>query len=86
MASYSIRIKHSAAREIEALQPRDRARVVDRIAKLADHPRPPGCEKLSGTDKYRLRQGDHRILYQVIDRELIVIVVRVGHRREVYRR
>jgi mRNA interferase RelE/StbE len=85
VASYSIRIKRSAAKEIEALPRQDRARVVDRIATLADNPRPPGCEKLSGTDKYRLRQGDYRILYQIVDRELIVTVVRVGHRREVYR-
>lgn len=85
MASYSIRIKRSAAKEIESLPARDRARVVDRIAGLAENPRPRGCEKLSGEEKYRLRQGDYRILYQILDRELVVTVVRVGHRRDVYR-
>jgi mRNA interferase RelE/StbE len=85
VASYSIRIKRSAAKEIESLPARDRARVVDRIAGLAENPRPRGCEKLSGEEKYRLRQGDYRILYQILDRELVVTVVRVGHRRDVYR-
>jgi mRNA interferase RelE/StbE len=85
VASYSVRIKRSAAKEVEALPSRDRARIIDRIAGLASIPRPPGCEKLSGEEKYRLRQGDYRIPYQIVDRELIVTVVRVGHRREVYR-
>jgi mRNA interferase RelE/StbE len=84
VASYSIRIKRSAAKEIESLPAGDRARVVDRIAGLAENPRPPGCEKLSGEEKYRLRRGDCRILHQIIDRELVVTVVRVGHARDVY--
>ena len=49
------------------------------------NPRPPGCEKLSGEEKYRLQQGDFRILYQILDRDLVVMVVRIGHRRDVYR-
>lgn len=85
MASYSIEIKRSAAREIEGLPRKDRERVVARIGSLANDPRPPGCEKLSHDDKYRVRQGDYRILYQITDRRLVVTVVRVGHRRDVYR-
>ena len=85
MASYSLRIKRSAAKEIEALPPKDRRRVVARIESLADNARPPRSEKLSGEEKYRLRQGDYRILYEIIDTELVVTVVKVGNRRDVYR-
>lgn len=85
MASYSVLIKRSAAKEIEALPPKDRRRVVARIHSLGSNPRPVGCEKLSGEEKYRLRQGDYRILYEIVDRELIVTVVKVGNRRDVYR-
>ncbi|HEY6057184.1 MAG TPA: type II toxin-antitoxin system RelE/ParE family toxin [Candidatus Limnocylindrales bacterium] len=85
MASYRILIKRSAARELEDLPTTDRRRVVTRIQGLATDPRPPGCEKLSGEEKYRIRQGDLRVLYEVADRESIVTVVRIGHRRDVYR-
>ena len=85
MARYSIRIKRSAAKELEAIPARDRKRIAKRIEGLAADPRPPGCEKLSGEEKYRLRQGDYRILYEIIDHELIVTVVKVGNRRDVYR-
>lgn len=86
MASYSVLIKRSAAKEIEALPKLDRARVMQRIASLADDPRPPGCEKLSTLERYRVRQGDYRIVYSVENEALIVWVVRVGHRGDVYRR
>ena len=85
MASYSVLVRRSAAREIEALPSKDRRRVVARISALVEDPRPPGCEKLSGDEKYRVRQGDYRILYEIIDETLIVTVVKVGHRRDVYR-
>ncbi len=85
MARYSVRIKRSAARELEAVPPKDRKRIVRRIDGLAVEPRPPGCEKLSGEEKYRLRQGDYRILYEIVDRKLIVTVVKIGNRRDVYR-
>ena len=85
MASYSVRITRSAVKEIEALPLKDRRRVVTKIEGLARDPRPAGSEKLSGEEKYRLRQGDYRILYEIVDTELIVTVVRVGNRRDVYR-
>ncbi|MEI2721893.1 MAG: type II toxin-antitoxin system RelE/ParE family toxin [Gemmatimonadales bacterium] len=85
MASYSVVIRRSAGKDIEALPTADRRRVVARIRALATDPRPVGCEKLSGEEKYRLRQGDYRILYEITDRELIVTVVKVGNRRDVYR-
>ena len=85
MASFEILIKPSAVKEIEALPKGDRRRIVKRIAALADNPRPPGCEKLSGQEKYRVRQGNYRILYEVRERELSVMVVKVGDRKDVYR-
>ena len=86
MAKYRILIKPSAVKEIEAISPKkDRQRLVDRISKLADNPRPPRCEKLSGQDKYRIRQGRYRIVYSIEDQDLIIYVVKVGHRKDVSR-
>lgn len=85
MASYELRILPSAAREIEALPLPDRKRIVQRIGELAADPRPRGATRLKGTDHLRVRVGRHRIVYRVQDRELIVLVVKVGDRRDVYR-
>ena len=87
MAGYRLLIKPSAAKEIEALdQKKDRQRIVKRIAVLASEPRPAGCEKLAGAaGRYRIRQGQFRIVYAVDDATHTVEVVKVGHRREVYR-
>ena len=87
MASYKVFIKPSAAKELEAVDPkRDRQRIVTRIRSLAEDPRPPGCEKLAGEDdRYRIRVGRYRIIYSVGDGALVVVVVRVGHRKDVYR-
>jgi mRNA interferase RelE/StbE len=83
---YSILIKPSAVKEIEAIPlKKDRRRIVERIGDLAENPRPPGCEKLSGQDKYRLRQGRYRTLYSIEDKDLLVCVVKVAHRKDVYR-
>ena len=87
MAGYKPLIKPSAGKEIEALgQKKDRQRVVNRIAALASEPRPTGCEKLAGAEgRYRIRQGQFRIVYAVDDASRTVEVVKIGHRREVYR-
>jgi mRNA interferase RelE/StbE len=86
VARYRLLIKPSAVKDIEAISlKRDRQRVVERISKLADDPRPSGSEKISGQDKYRVRQGRYRILYVIEDQDLIVQVVKVGHRKDVYR-
>jgi mRNA interferase RelE/StbE len=87
VASYKILIKPSAAKEIEAVDPKkDRQRIVASILALAGDPRPVGCEKLAGqSDRYRIRVGRYRIVYSIIDDELLVHVVRVGHRKDVYR-
>ena len=83
---YRIEIKRSAAKEIEAIgRLRDRQRVVARIMRLAEDPRPPGCTKLTGEEAYRIRQGDYRMVYTIADDVLVVEVIRVGHQREVYR-
>jgi mRNA interferase RelE/StbE len=85
VANYDLRIKPSAVKELEDLQAKDRRRIVSRIQNLAEEPRPRGCEKLSGRDRYRLRQGNFRILYEVDDGAETVTVVKIGHRRDVYR-
>lgn len=88
MASYKILIKKSAAKELEAVAgKKDRERITQRILGLAENPRPAGVEKLSGTtEKYRIRQGNFRILYEIQDDVLIVFIVQIGDRKEVYRR
>lgn len=85
MASYRLLIKPSAVKELEALPAKDRQRIVPRIEGLASEPRPHGCEKLSGLEQYRVRQGDYRVVYGVDDDAGVVIVVKIGHRRDVYR-
>jgi mRNA interferase RelE/StbE len=85
VASYRVLVKRSATKELESVPLKDRRRLVARIQGLATNPRPVGVQKLSGEEKYRLRQGDYRILYEMVDQDLIVTVVRVGHRRNIYR-
>ncbi len=85
MGSYDVFVKRSAEKELRRLPRRDLRRVADRIAALAAEPRPPGSEKLSGAELYRIRQGDYRIVYAIDDRARRVDVIKIGHRREVYR-
>jgi len=85
VASYRLLIKPSAVKEIEAIPRKDRERIAKRIQDLSQNPRPPGSEKLSGDEKYRVRQGWYRIVYSIDDQALEVLIVKVGHRREVYR-
>jgi len=83
---YRVSIKRSAVKEIEAIpQKKERQRIIRRIGQLADNPRPPESRKLSGHDRYRIRQGVYRIVYAVDDIEIVVVVVKVGHRKDVYR-
>jgi mRNA interferase RelE/StbE len=85
MESYKILIKRSAVRELAEIPRKDLEKIVRRVRDLEQDPRPFGCRKLSGKDKYRLRQGDHRIVYAVDDSRRIVEVYKIGNRREVYR-
>ena len=86
MASYNVRIKPSAIKELEALPAKDRRRIATKIQALGNNPRPVGCEKLAGHDKYRIRQGNYRVLYTIEDDVLIVTVIAIGNRRDIYRR
>ena len=85
MAAYRILIKKSAEKEIIALPRGDRVRVVARISSLAENPRPEGSQRLSGRDAYRLRVGRYRVIYTIADAVLVVEVIKVGHRKDVYR-
>lgn len=86
MAKYKLRIKKSAAKELEAISRKsDRQRIVSRIQGLANDPRPDGCKKLSGSERYRIRQGPYRVVYSIEDEQLVVYVVKIGDRKSVYR-
>ena len=85
MGRYSIFLKESVRKDLSDVPAQELKRIVERIGLLADDPRPQGCEKLSGQERYRIRQGNYRIIYSIQDAELTVWVVKVGHRREVYR-
>ena len=86
MGRYRVLIKPSAVKEIKAVpRKKDRQRIVKRIEQLGDNPRPEGCQKLSGQNRYRIRQGQYRIVYGVEDDQLVVYVVKVGHRKDAYR-
>ena len=84
---YRLVIKASAAKELEAVgQKADRARLVASIQELAEQPKPVGAEKLSGhIDLYRIRVGNYRVVYEIDDGQIVVTVVKVGHRKEIYR-
>ena len=85
MASYRIVFKQSVSKDLRPIPRRDVQRILKRIDGLADDPRPAGVEKLSTDDKYRIRQGSYRILYTIEDDIVTVTIVKVGHRRDVYR-
>lgn len=83
--SYDLLVKKSAERELRALPKHELRRVTERLRSLSGDPRPSGCEKLTGHDQYRIRQGDYRIVYAIDDVAHVVTIVKIGHRREVYR-
>jgi mRNA interferase RelE/StbE len=85
VARYRIGIKKSAIKELESIPTRDLGRIMERTESLAYDPRPEGSKKLSGEEKYRIRQGSYRILYAIEDDLLIVYVVKVAHRKDVYK-
>ena len=85
MASYELVFKRSVTKDLRALPNKDVARLLERISALADEPRPAGCEKLSGLERYRVRQGDYRIIYEIQQQRLILLIVKVGHRKDVYK-
>ena len=84
MAAYKLFFKKSVQKDFDAIPKRDLKRILNRISALAEDPRPSGCEKLTGQERYRLRRGRYRIVYSIQDDELTVWVVKVGHRRNIY--
>jgi mRNA interferase RelE/StbE len=86
VANYDLEVRKSAVKEIAALPKRECRAIVETVQALAKDPRAPGSEKLSGDDKYRIRHGDYRVVYEIDDTNRRVTIVRVANRREVYRR
>jgi mRNA interferase RelE/StbE len=85
MAEYEILFKESVYKDLKKIPKADLRKILSRIKKLSDDPRPAGCEKLTGQERYRLRQGRYRIVYSIQDDKLTIWVVKVGHRKDIYR-
>lgn len=85
MAAYKILFKESVEKDFNGIHRDDLKRILQKVEALAENPRPSGCEKLTGQERYRLRQGHYRIIYSIQDNELTVWVVKVGHRKDIYK-
>jgi len=83
--SYQVVVPKSAQKQLDRLPDEIVGRIMDALAGLRDQPRPPGCKKLRGENAWRIRVGDYRVIYEIHDKILQVVVVTIGHRREVYR-
>jgi mRNA interferase RelE/StbE len=83
--NYAVEILRSAGKQLAAIDRQDQPRIFAAIRALAGNPRPPGCKKLTGRSAWRIRVGVYRVIYEIHDNRLLVLVVIVGHRREVYR-
>jgi mRNA interferase RelE/StbE len=86
MAVYKIFFRRSVLKDLAKIPKNELQRIIKRIEKLAHDPRPQGCEKISGQDRFRIRQGNYRIIYSIQDDELTIWVVKIGHRKEIYRK
>jgi mRNA interferase RelE/StbE len=85
MAAYKVFFRKSVEKDLACVPKKDVAKLLERIRALGDNPRPCGCEKLTGQERYRLRQGRYRIVYSIQDDELTIWIVAIGHRKDVYR-
>ncbi len=85
MENYELEIKKSAQKELEKLPKKDIQVIVEKINGLRKNPRGPKSIKLSGDEKYRLRVGNYRVLYEIVDKILMIYVIKIAHRKEVYR-
>ncbi len=85
MARYRIEVKKSAVKELSQIPKKDLVKIVKKINCLADNPRPKGSKKLSREDKYRIRYGNYRIMYLIKDDLLVIYVIKVAHRKDIYR-
>jgi len=86
MGAYKIYFKKSVLKDIEKIPNKDLKRIIKKIDTLSEDPRPSGHEKLSDQEKYRIRQGNYRIIYSIQDDKLTVWIIKVGHRRDVYQK
>ena len=85
MADYNIFFSRSVVKDIDPIPKNDLQRIMERVRLLQKDPRPPGCEKLSSQERYRIRQGNYRIVYSIQDAQFTVRIVKIAHRRDVYR-
>ena len=85
MAKYTVSLSHRAERQLDKLSEKLAHPIITAIAKLAANPRPNGCKKLKGREGYRIRVGDYRIIYTIGDFMLVIVVIDLGHRKDVYR-
>jgi len=85
MAEYSLYFRASVGKDLRAIPKKDLKMILHRVKSLATEPRPVGCEKLTGQERYRIRQGRYRIAYSIQAKELTVWIAKVGHRKDIYR-
>jgi mRNA interferase RelE/StbE len=85
MGRYEILVRKSVSKDLDQITKKNARRIVKAMRALSDDPRPPQSKKLTGEEKYRLRCGSYRIIYEIQDRQLIICIVRIRHRRDVYR-
>jgi len=85
MAGYRVLFRRSVEKDFSSIPKRNIKRILNRIKTLEENPRPPGSEKLTGQERYRLRQGRYRIVYSIQDDELTIWAVKIGHRKDAYR-
>ena len=85
MAAYKVYFRESVEKDFNSIPKKDLTKILSRIRALTNNPRPPGCEKLTGQERYRVRQGRYRIVYSIQDDVLTIWIVKVGHRKDIYR-
>jgi len=85
VAGYELIVRHSVRKDVEKIPQKDLTRILNKLEALRNDPKPAGCVKLSGSEYYRIRQGDYRIIYEVQGKVLIIVLIKIGHRREVYK-
>jgi len=84
--NYAIKIKKNAQKSLAKISHPYQTKIIESIRNLSTEPRPSGCKKLVGRDAWRIRIGDYRVIYEITDNELVILIVYIGHRREVYKR
>lgn len=85
MAGYKVYFKVSVEKDLRAVPGKDLRKILQKIRSLGEQPRPPDCEKLTGQDRYRVRQGRYRIIYSIEDKVLAIFIVAIGQRKDIYR-